>query len=306
MSKKLTTKEWVEKAINVHGDEYDYSKVNYTVATQKICIICNKHGEFWQIPRRHIQGEGCPKCAIEKRANQKRLSEQEFIKRAKEIYPQYNYDKVKYKNYLTKVIIECPIHGNFEIAPGNLLSSKQGCAKCHGGVSIDTNEFKIRALKVHGNRYDYSNVDYINSRTLVDIICRKHGNFQQTPANHLSGQGCPICSLSKGEQQIIQILNEHEIDYIHQYKVVVNNKTYYIDFYVPDYKLYIEYNGKQHYEYIPYFHEGCRTLEEQQERDEIIRNYCKDKGELLEIPYNMNTKEVLYAKFNWKYSLGTC
>lgn len=306
MSKKLTTKEWVEKAIDVHGNEYDYSKVNYTVATQKICIICNKHGEFWQIPRRHIQGEGCPKCAIEKRANQKRLSEEEFIKRAKEIYPQYNYDKVKYKNYLTKVIIECPIHGNFEIAPGNLLSNKQGCAKCHGGVSIDTNEFKIRALKVHGNRYDYSNVNYINSRTLVDIICIKHGNFQQTPANHLSGQGCPICSLSKGEQQIIQILNEHEIDYIHQYKVVVNNKTYYIDFYVPDYKLYIEYNGKQHYEYIQYFHEGGRTLEEQQERDEIIRNYCKDKGELLEIPYNMNIKEVLYAKFNWKYSLGTC
>ena len=306
MSKKLTTKEWVEKAIDVHGNEYDYSKVNYTVATQKICIICNKHGEFWQIPRRHIQGEGCPKCAIEKRANQKRLSEEEFIKRAKEIYPQYNYDKVKYKNYLTKVIIECPIHGNFEIAPGNLLSNKQGCAKCHGGVSIDTNEFKIRALKVHGNRYDYSNVNYINSRTLVDIICIKHGNFQQTPANHLSGQGYPICSLSKGEQQIIQILNEHEIDYIHQYKVVVNNKTYYIDFYVPDYKLYIEYNGKQHYEYIQYFHEGGRTLEEQQERDEIIRNYCKDKGELLEIPYNMNIKEVLYAKFNWKYSLGTC
>lgn len=53
---------FLDKAYAVHGDKYDYSKVEYINASTKICIICPEHGEFWQTPMAHLRGHGCPKC----------------------------------------------------------------------------------------------------------------------------------------------------------------------------------------------------------------------------------------------------
>lgn len=68
MCKKLTTEQFIEKARLVHGDKYDYSKVNYVNSTTKVCIICPKHGDFWQTPSGHINAkQGCQKCYDDKR-----------------------------------------------------------------------------------------------------------------------------------------------------------------------------------------------------------------------------------------------
>lgn len=77
MNKKLTKEEFVEKARNVHGDKYDYSKVDVNNRDEKgrICIICPIHGEFWQTPSKHLQGRGCHKCGLRKNKQEK-----EFIK----------------------------------------------------------------------------------------------------------------------------------------------------------------------------------------------------------------------------------
>lgn len=61
--RKSTTQEFIEKAKKIHGNKYDYGKVNYVNNKTKVCIICPEHGEFWQTPRAHIcKQHGCPKC----------------------------------------------------------------------------------------------------------------------------------------------------------------------------------------------------------------------------------------------------
>lgn len=63
MPKKKTKEEFIKDARKVHGDKYDYSKVEYVGSKIKVCIICPKHGEFWQTPSHHFEGKGCPKCS---------------------------------------------------------------------------------------------------------------------------------------------------------------------------------------------------------------------------------------------------
>jgi superfamily II DNA or RNA helicase len=187
MSRKLTTEEFIKRAKEVHGDKYDYSKVEYKSAKEKVCIICPLHGEFWQIPSNHLHGYGCPKCSGKNRTTE------DFIAEARKIHgDKYDYSKVEYVNTKTKVCIICPEHGEFWQNPCDHLIGK-GCPKCSGVNKSNTEEFVKKAKEIHGDKYDYSKVFYINNKTKVCIICTEHGEFWQTPINHLNGQGCPIC-----------------------------------------------------------------------------------------------------------------
>ena len=81
MAKKISTNEWIERAKKIHGDKYNYANVEYKNAHEKVCIICPEHGEFEQVAYRHLSGNGCPKCAIEKRNNsiKKKKTTEDFI-----------------------------------------------------------------------------------------------------------------------------------------------------------------------------------------------------------------------------------
>ena len=68
MSQKLTTEEFIKRAREVHGDKYDYSKVEYVNSKNKVCVVCKDHGEFWQVPSMHLRGHGCSKCSTENNA----------------------------------------------------------------------------------------------------------------------------------------------------------------------------------------------------------------------------------------------
>ena len=119
------TEIFINKAIQVHGNKYDYSKVNYIDCNTKVCIICPEHGEFWQSPRCHLRGRGCSLCS-----KNKKLTTEEFIKRAKEIHSdKYDYSKVNYVNGYTKVCIICPEHGEFWQEPHEHLRGG-GCPIC--------------------------------------------------------------------------------------------------------------------------------------------------------------------------------
>ena len=114
MSKKLTTEEFIEKARKIHNDKYDYSKVNYKRSSEKVCIICPKHGEFWQRPNEHLSGYGCRKCAIEVIKKKEMKTKDDFIKKATKIHKnKYDYSKVVYNGSFVKVCIICPEHGEF-------------------------------------------------------------------------------------------------------------------------------------------------------------------------------------------------
>lgn len=112
----------------------------------------------------------------------------------------YIYDKTKYVRRDQKVIITCPVHGDFEQTPGNHLYG-YGCALCAGVNKLMPDIFIAKARKVHGDKYDYSLVTGdISSHRKVAIICSEHGVFQQTPTGHLSGKGCPKCVVKKREE----------------------------------------------------------------------------------------------------------
>lgn len=109
----------------------------------------------------------------------------------------YCYDKTKYVRRDKKVIITCPVHGDFEQTPGNHLYG-YGCPACAGVNKLTSEIFIAKAKKVHGDKYDYSLVmGDISSHRKVAIICPEHGVFEQTPTGHLSGKGCLKCTVKK-------------------------------------------------------------------------------------------------------------
>ncbi|MDO4200689.1 MAG: hypothetical protein Q4D25_00980 [Bacteroidales bacterium] len=196
---KMRTVDFVRRAQAVHGDKYDYSKVEYVNSTTKVCIICKKHGEFWQVPASHLSGRGCPRCGRDSIVSKRRNSTEEFINKARLVHEdKYDYSKVDYVNSKSKICIVCPVHGEYWQSPESHLSGK-GCPRC-GRESVilkrcsSTEEFINKARLIHGNKYDYSQTNYINSKSKICIICPEHGEFWQIPNSHLSGKRCPICS----------------------------------------------------------------------------------------------------------------
>ena len=187
---KYTKDIFIEKAIEKHGKKYDYSKVNYINSQTKVCIICSKHGEFWQNPNSHLNGRGCPKCGVDSLKNKTRRSQEDTIKQFIKIHKdKYNYDNVRYVNNNTLVSIICPEHGEFWQTPHSHLSG-QGCPKC----AIDKNSRKYRksldefikeAKEIYGDKYLYDKVKYVNKDTKICVICPKHGEFFITPRNFL-------------------------------------------------------------------------------------------------------------------------
>ena len=219
-----TTEQFIVEARKIHGDQYDYSKVNYVNNNTKIIIICPIHGEFLQTPSQHLSGSGCPLCA-----NNIRLTTEQFIERAREIHgDKYDYSKVNYINANTHVKIICPIHGEFLQTPSQHLSG-HGCLLCAGKVRLTTEQFIERAREIHGDKYDYSKVNYINRMKDVIIICPIHGEFLQRAGHHLSGVGCPRCggSIKLTTEEFVHRANEvhGEGTYLYYRVNYVNAKT---------------------------------------------------------------------------------
>lgn len=288
--KKKTIAEFIQEAKQIHGDKYDYSKVTYINSYSKVCIICPIHGEFWQEANSHLMGHGCPKC----NGGIKSCAE-DFINKAAKLYDnKYDYSKVKYINNHTKVCIVCPEHGEFWTTP-NIHLDNHACPKCSNLIRNHTKhslkDFIEKANKIHNNRYSYDKVNYINNKTHVTITCPIHGDFQQRPDKHLIGQGCPKCKHSHGENEVERILLSNNIKYKCQHTIEIDKNINpsgkaYIDFYLPDYNLFIEYNGEQHYINRIHFGGKIQNFEKQQKRDEFVRLYCKNNNiRLLEIPY---------------------
>ena len=199
MGKRLTLAEFIERTKEVHGNKYNYSKTEYVNSQVKVCIICPDHGEFWQKPNDHLNGQGCPKCKIDKLRSCFSMGIENFIEKSKKIHSdKYDYSKVKYVNNRIKVCIICPEHGEFWQTPDGHLNHK-GCPKCHNkNKKYTTEEFIERAQKIHSNKYDYSKTIYgKNKKEKVEVICPIHGSFFISPELHLSGSGCKYCN--KGE-----------------------------------------------------------------------------------------------------------
>lgn len=282
----MNCKEFIKKAEKVHNTKYDYSKVDYHKSKEKVCIICPIHGEFWQIPNSHLMGHGCPKCAIEKRKELQKLPISEFIKKAKKIHNEkYDYSKVKYDYIKDKVEIICPKHGSFlQIAQDHL--NGHGCTKCNS-LWKSTEQFIEDARKIHGDKYDYSKVNYKNKYSNVTIICKKHGEFKQIAQNHLKGCNCPKCTCSKIEDEIIRFLTKNNILFEHRAHFKWLGRKH-LDFYLPEYNVGIECQGIEHFEPRDFFggkNDYAKTIK----RDKEKKHLCDKNG--LKLLYYTNLKD---------------
>jgi len=233
------------------------------------------------------------------------LTTEQFIEKAKLIHNnKYDYSLTKFINSKTKVKIICPIHGEFEQFHGKHLS-KKGCFKC-GFISrcklatSNTETFIKKAVKVHGEKYDYSNVTYIGKENKVEIKCKYHGIFSQTPHNHLAGNGCPHCRESKGENIINHFLTKNNIKFIPQKRFADcrNILPLPFDFYLTEYNICLEFHGIQHFKPRTKFG-GEKEFKKTQLRDSIKLNYCKTKNILLiVITYKDNIELELIKLLN--------
>ena len=289
MKKRITTETFIEKSNIVHNNKYDYSKSIYQGGNVPVCIICPEHGEFWQKPSDHLSGCGCKKCSLISRTMKRKTDINDFIKKAKEIHnDKYDYTKSNYVNAHTPLLIICPEHGEFQMRPHNHLQG-QGCPTCKKGklgkhFQSNTQDFIRKSKLVHGDKYDYSKVNYVNNRVKVTIICPEHGEFVQKPLDHLHGSGCPECGRKFGvaEKKVLNALKEKYNNVTYQYAPQwLKNKTspQTLDFYLPDYKIAIEYQGRQHFYSNKKFggDEGFKkiVLRDKRKFDKCIENEVK-------------------------------
>lgn len=290
----LSSIDFINKSTAVHGQQYDYSIVNYVGYAHDVDIICKIHGKFSQKAGNHLSGCGCKKCFDEK------CRSTTFLDAAKKVHGDtYDYRLVNYKNNETKVKIICKLHGVFEQEPKNHIQRGQGCRKCTGLTRLTTNEFIQKAKQVHRNKYRYDQVNYKSSRLKVRITCPAHGEFDQRANRHLQGDGCPRCNLSKGELKVEARLKQYGLDYQQQVKFdnCRDKRPLPFDFMIVknDQTSLIEYNGEQHYSVVNFSSSKAKIQKKHEnvkKHDLIKKQWCiVNSIPLCVIPYT--DKELL-------------
>jgi len=313
---KINFNTFIDTSLRVHGDRYDYSKIEAThfFASRKVEIICKVHGSFFQRAYSHIIGSGCSKCS-----GRYSYTTEEFLEMCKKVYAadRYDYSQVVYIGNKSPIKIICKKHGVFEQRPNNHLRG-EGCYKCGkesmANISrLTYDKFLKKAKKVHKGRYEY--IGFESEYTTVDdtfirAICKKHGEFKQKVHPHLGGAGCPSCNASKGEYRIKMWLDENSITYEPQktFNNCINPDTkrrLKFDFYIPDKNLVIEYDGKQHFEVSNF----CNDVELAKELFEKVKKHDQIKNAFVN-NNKINILRISYKEFNkieeiLKYELTT-
>ena len=267
---KKNTEQFINESKEVWGDKYDYSLVDYKNAKTKVKIIYDGI-TYEQLPFSHL------KYPVESF-----LNNEIFIIKAKRKWGnKYDYSLVDFKrcNTPVKIIYENII---YEQLPHNHLiyAPERRNTK-------NTDEFIEQAISYHGDKYDYSLVDYTGGKNKVSILCKVHGIFYQTPNVHMRS-GCPVCSESKGEKSIAKYLDKNNISYYRQHKFSDCRNIFELpfDFYLPKYRTAIEFDGKQHYEPIEFFG-GLMAYNRLKVNDKIKSDYCEDSYiDLIRIRYD--------------------
>lgn len=209
------TEEFIRRAKEKFGDNFDYSQVEYVNSTTPVKIVCVKggHGSFMMTPDSHLTSKhGCRQCGMVATGKSQRISKEEFLERANQKFgSKFDYSQMSYTDYNSPVKLICREHGELEITPFlHLLYPSGGCKECRKEIQsvsikkMTTEQFVEKAISLHGEKYDYTNAKYTSESRPVSLRCLKHNiNFEISPENHLKGKGCPLC-----EQEEIAMYEE--------------------------------------------------------------------------------------------------
>jgi very-short-patch-repair endonuclease len=302
-NRKYTKEEIIQKAKEIHENKYDYSNVLYSDGIIEN-IKCNIHGYFSQLRYIHINCKGeCKKCADILRGENRKYTKEEIIQKAKEIHKnKYDYSKVVYNGIYDKIIIICKEHGEFLQTPSGHIRGT-GCQKCYderrSSESRFTKEEIIqKAIKVHGDKYDYSKVVYTNIDTKIIIICKIHGEFQQSSYCHINNKnGCPFC-INKTEGKLYETLVPLYPTIITQFKQewCKKKRNLPFDFCILEHKIIIELDGPQHFKKVS----NWSTPEEQFKNDKYKEKCANDNGYSV---IRLLQEDVFYETYDWRKEL---
>ena len=215
------TEEFIDKATSIYGSKYDYSLVEYKNSNTKVKIICKVHGIFEQIPRSHLK-HNCEKCKQE----EKSCGIEEFIRKSKLIHEdRIDYQFVKYVNTYTKVKLMCNTHNIiFEQTPDSNIRSGSGCKQCIKEKYCNTNKFIQKCINKFGYKYDYSQVCYSGTNSIIKVICPEHGLFERKAYLFLLS-GCSKCNMFLTQDEFIERSNLiHNNKYSYDKSIYVNTK----------------------------------------------------------------------------------
>lgn len=279
---KLESKSLIKKLNEIHKNKYDYiiEKEIYNL-TDKIKLIDRLTSDiFYYRVDRHLKGMKPNKITLNY-----------FLIKSKEIHSnKYDYSLITdIRGGRSKVDIICKDHGIFKQMVSNHINLGDGCPKCVGKGKWNTENLKEEFIKIHLDRYDYSNVVFNGVNNKIEIICKEHGIFHQNIHKHLKGQGCPKCSFnSKGEEYIKGHLEEMKIKYIRQHGFdscrYINKLNF--DFYLPELNTCIEFDGIQHFKPVRDFG-GLKEFKNIKKRDECKDKWClKNNVNLIRIKYD--------------------
>lgn len=238
-NKKYNLENFIIKAQEVHDNKYTYEKVNFKKITDKITITCFLHGDWDCIASNHLVGHDCHECSKIKSYETKIINNGKiFINDAiKKFGAKYNYEKVIFKGKNTKVEIICLAHGNIFLTPTAHLRSKTGgckqCKKLNNKNKISSEEFFSKVIKIHNDKYDYSESNFTGLQNKICIRCFEHGYFWQLANDHWSDKGCPDCGKesriklkTKTQEQVIKDFRKiHEDEYDYSKVVYINGYT---------------------------------------------------------------------------------
>ncbi len=290
----MTTAEFVERSRSKFGDRFGYLGTIYHGYTQPIHLSCRQHGPIATTPKLHLHSlYGCCRACTPRGRSQPGMTTDDFIRRAREVHGDgYDYRDTNYHRSNRKVIIYCPLHGPFHKTPDKHLAG-QGCRHCsHARIGrerqLSVAVLMERFADVHGSdRYVYNLANYLNFHSKIDIVCRKHGPFQQSVGAHLQGHGCARCSSSRGEARVRAVLKRLDVEFCEQmrFRQCRDRSMLPFDFYVPSQRTLIEYDGKQHFQKSKLWG-GHHRLEFTQRHDALRNAFASQHGyRLIRIPY---------------------
>lgn len=332
-NQKYTNEEIVSELRGMFGEDYDYSEVNYTGRGHAIKLTCKKHNiAFSRTVANLRKGWGCPECnkqqgklwkkdispQFDPAKKNGRWTKERFIQESESIFGKgtFDYSLCKYVNNDTKVTLIYNATGeHFKEAPDthlrNTIERYEHIRHHYIGTPDEQKRYHIVKCIMDNitEPLFVPRQPIAGSNKAFECVCPKHGRFMLTLHRvRNSIHGCPQCSGSNesvGEQNVRLYLDEKGIAYKQEY--TVKNKRYFpnharVDFYLPKQKVFIEFQGEQHYgignEYIT---RGTKTYEDQKERDDNMRKYAASRHiTLIEVPYTYryNVGEYLDPYFN--------
>ena len=315
--KRKTTDEFKNEMQQKYGDEYtvlgEYINNKTDILMRHNCDSCNNH-EWEAKPYNLLNNHLCPKCAKNRDKEHLKMKRKTTNDFKKEVQIKYGDEYTvlgEYINGKTKIKIRhnCNKCNNYEyeVTPANFLIRNTKCPKCAGTMKMNTDDFKIKMYKIVKNEYTVLG-EYKNSNTkiLVRHNCDKCNNYEYevTPSHFIGGRRCPKCnelnSLSYGETAVEEYLTSNNHIFIKQktFEDCKNIRVLPFDFYLPEFNLLIEFDGKQHI--LEGWDGNEDVLKEQQKHDRIKDSYCIENNiTLLRIAFNelYNVNSVLDRYF---------